>query len=115
MVIALMLDTLNIFKKPTLPTLRHAVVDGTVVAGAADTQRVDGYEYFPPDAINWDLLEASDRTSVCHWKGVASYYDVVVDGHRLPAAAWSYNNPSDAAQHIAGHVAFWRGVKVVKS
>lgn len=77
-------------------------------------RRVDGHEYFPPEAVNWDLLEDSERTSVCPWKGTANYYDVVADGERYPAAAWSYRSPSDAARHIAGHVAFWRGVRVVK-
>lgn len=115
MVVRSMLNSFNLLKKPTLPTGRRAVVDETVVAVTPETQRVDGYEYFPADSVNWDLLEASDRTSVCPWKGVASYYDVVVDGQRLPAAAWSYKTPSPGAEHISGHVAFWRGVKVVKS
>lgn len=94
--------------------VRRAVVGDTVIAEAADTQQVEGREYFPPDAVNWDLLEPSEHTSVCYWKGVASYYDVVLDGERLPAAAWTYKTPSAAAEHIAGHVAFWRGVRVEK-
>ena len=110
-----MLNPLNIRKKPSLPSTRRAVVDEKVVAEAAETQRIEGYDYFPPETVDWDLLEASDRTSVCPWKGVASYYDVVVDGQRLPGAAWSYKTPSPAAEHIKGHVGFWRGVKVVKS
>lgn len=110
-----MLNPLNILKKPSLPSPRRAVVDEKVVAETAETQRIEGYDYFPPESVDWDLLEASDRTSVCPWKGVASYYDVVVDGQRLPGAAWSYKTPSPAAEHIKGHVAFWRGVKVVKS
>ncbi len=91
------------------------MVGETTVAESSDTVSVEGNQYFPPDAVEWDLLEASDRTSVCPWKGVANYYDVIVDGQRLPAAAWSYKTPSDAAQQIGGHVAFWKGVKVVKS
>lgn len=110
-----MINPLHLFARPDAGTSRRAVAGDTVVAEADETQRVDGYEYFPPEAVNWDLLEDSERTSVCHWKGVASYYDVVADGERYPAAAWSYRNPSDAAGHIAGHVAFWRGVMVVKS
>jgi uncharacterized protein (DUF427 family) len=110
-----MLNSINRLKKPATPQNHRALVGDTVVAESPDTQSVEGNQYFPPDAVNWDLLEASDRTSVCPWKGVASYYDVIVDGHRLPAAAWSYKTPSDAAQHIAGHVAFWRGVKVVSA
>lgn len=110
-----MLNPFNILKKPAIQVSHQALVGDTTVAESGDTVSVEGNQYFPPDAINWDLLEASDRTSVCPWKGVANYYDVIVDGHRLPAAAWIYKTPSDAAQHIGGHVAFWKGVKVVKS
>jgi uncharacterized protein (DUF427 family) len=110
-----MLNPFNILKKPTIPVSHRAVVGDTTVAESPDTVSLEGNQYFPSEAVNWDLLEASDRTSVCPWKGVASYYDVIVDGRRLPAAAWSYKTPSDAARHIVGHVAFWRGVKVVKS
>lgn len=94
---------------------RKAVVGDTVVASAEETQKVEGNDYFAPDTVNWDLLEPSPKTSVCPWKGVATYYDVVVDGDRLPAAAWTYADPSDAAAKIKGHVAFWGGVKVAKS
>lgn len=90
------------------------MVGDTVVAAAEHTELVDGREYFTPDSVNWSLLEASPERSVCPWKGVATYYDVVVDGTRYPAAAWTYADPSDAAAHIKGRVAFWRGVKVVK-
>lgn len=92
---------------------RRAVVDATVVAEALTTQVVDGYDYFKPEEVNWEYLEPSDRTTVCSWKGTARYWDVIVDGQRLAAAAWSYQEPSAAAQHLKGHVAFWRGVKVV--
>lgn len=92
-----------------------ATVDGTVVAESSETVRVEGNHYFPPDTVNWDLLERSDHTTVCHWKGVASYYDVVVGDQRLPAAAWTYENPSPEAEHVKDHIAFWRGVKVAKA
>lgn len=95
------------------PGERRAVVGDTVVASAPETQRIDGYHYFDPASVNWDLLEPSSRTSVCHWKGVATYYDVVVGEERYPAAAWTYADPSEAAASIKGHVAFWRGVTVV--
>lgn len=110
-----MMNPFNTLKKQALQVSHRAVVGDTTVAESPDTQRVEGNQYFPPDSVNWDLLEASDRTSVCPWKGVASYYDVIVDGKRLPAAAWSYKSPSDAAQQIKGHLSFWKGVKVIKS
>ncbi len=110
-----MLNSLNRLKKQATRENHRALVGDTVVAESLDAQSVEGNQYFPSEAVNWDLLEASENTSVCPWKGVASYYDVIVDGHRLPGAAWSYKNPLDAARHIEGHVAFWRGVKVART
>jgi len=49
---------------------------------------------------------------VCGWKGTASYFTLAVDGKENPDAAWFYPEPMDAAANIAGHVAFWKGVKV---
>jgi len=35
-----------------------------------------------------------------------------VNGQRSEDAAWCYPQPSDAANQIKDHVAFWRGVKI---
>jgi uncharacterized protein (DUF427 family) len=43
---------------------------------------------------------------------VASYYDIIVDGHLNKDAAWYYPEPSAAAANIRGRVAFWKGVAV---
>jgi uncharacterized protein (DUF427 family) len=91
---------------------RQAIVDETVIAETPETQTVDGYEYFPPESINWDLLEPSDLTSTCPWKGVATYYDIVIDDRRHRNVAWTYEAPKDAARHIKGQVGFWRDVRV---
>jgi uncharacterized protein (DUF427 family) len=110
-----MADILSRFKRSDASSLRQAVVGDTVVASAEETVRLEGNHYFSPDDVNWDLLEPSAETSVCPWKGVATYYDVVADGTRYPAAAWTYADPSAAAAQIKDHVAFWRGVKVAKA
>jgi uncharacterized protein (DUF427 family) len=75
---------------------------------------VEGNHYFPPESIDKDFFEASDHTSVCPWKGTASYFSLVVDGERNENAAWTYPNPKDAASEIKDHVAFWNGVEVVE-
>lgn len=110
-----MLKLSHLFKRPNSDTARRAVADDITIAEASETVRVEGNHYFPPQSVDWSLLEESDATSVCFWKGVASYYDIVVDGRRYPSAAWTYKTPSDAAGHIKDHVAFWRGVRVVKA
>lgn len=92
-----------------MPTAR---LDGTVIASSDDTVVVEGNHYFAPDDVDHALLRPNDRTTVCPWKGTASYYDVVVDGRVAEAAAWYYPEPSDAAAEIAGRIAFWGDVEV---
>ena len=89
-----------------------ATWNGAVLAQSEETVVVEGNHYFPPSAVDHDHLDPVDTTTVCPWKGTASYYDVVVDGARNPGAAWCYPDPEDAAAEIADHVAFWRGVTV---
>ena len=90
-----------------------AIWNGEVIAESEDTVALEGNHYFPRSALREELLRPSDRQTVCPWKGVASYLDVVVDGEVSRAAAWYYPDPSPAAAGIAGRVAFWRGVRVV--
>ena len=92
-----------------MPTAHFA---GTVIAESADTIVVDGNHYFPADSVKREFVEASAQTSVCGWKGTASYYDVVVGAQRAAGAAWYYPDPKAKAENIRDHVAFWKGVKV---
>ena len=92
----------------------RAIWNEKVIAQADDgaVQRVEGNVYFPPDKVDRALLKSSDTHTVCPWKGTASYYDVVVDGKVNKDAAWFYPETKDAAKHIRGHIAFWKGVAV---
>jgi len=81
-------------------------------ADIADTRLVEGNVYFPPEAVNKAYLKPSDTHTLCPWKGICSYHDVVVDGQVNKDAAWYYPQTKDAAKHIEGYVAFWKGVSV---
>ena len=89
-----------------------AMWNGVVLASSDRCAVVEGNQYFPPDSIDRRYFKASDTHTVCSWKGTASYYDIVVNGQTNKDAAWCYPAPKDAAQEIAGYVAFWRGVTV---
>jgi uncharacterized protein (DUF427 family) len=89
-----------------------AIWRGTVIAESSDCEVVEGNYYFPPDSVHKELLKPSDTTSVCPWKGTANYHSIVVDGELNKDAAWFYADPKEAAKHIKGYVAFWRGVEV---
>ena len=86
--------------------------NGAVIAESDDTVVVEGNHYFPREAVNPAYLKPTDTTTRCPWKGLASYYSLVVDGETNEDAAWTYAEPSDAAAAIKGHIAFWKGVQV---
>ncbi|MDJ0759975.1 MAG: DUF427 domain-containing protein [Woeseiaceae bacterium] len=89
-----------------------ATWNGSVIAESNDTIVIEGNHYFPADSIDKAYFRESLKTTVCPWKGTASYYDVVVDGETNAAAAWYYPTPKDAAAEIRNYVAFWQGVEV---
>ncbi|KAJ3067852.1 hypothetical protein HDU98_008955 [Podochytrium sp. JEL0797] len=88
--------------------------NGVVIAESNAVENVEGNVYFPASSIKKEYFKESDTTSVCGWKGTASYYTVSVNGKNNPDAAWFYPTPKDAAKNITGHVAFWKGVTVTK-
>jgi uncharacterized protein (DUF427 family) len=90
----------------------RATWNDAVVAESADTVVVEGNQYFPLADVRQEHLRQSDTHTTCHWKGVASYYDLVVGDRVNQEAAWYYADPNPAASRIKGRVAFWRGVKV---
>jgi len=97
----------------TTGTRRYrAVWNGAVIAESNDTIVVEGNQYFPLSDVRTELLRPSESHTVCHWKGVASYYDVVIGDDVNRDAAWYYPEPSKLAEPIKGRVAFWHGVKV---
>ena len=89
-----------------------AIWNGVVLADSGDTKVVEGNYYFPPDSIRREYFRDSDRHTTCPWKGLASYYDVMVDGEVVRNAAWIYPEPKPAAAEIRDHVAFYGMVKI---
>ncbi len=91
-----------------------AIWNGAVLAESDQTIVVEGNHYFPPDSINRQYFSESQTHTRCFWKGVASYYNVTVDGKTNKDAAWYYPSTSPEAKDIQGYVAFWRGVEIKK-
>lgn len=63
--------------------------------------------YFPQSDVRMDLLEPTDHTTRCPYKGEASYWSVRVGERVSENAAWAYPDPIDEAPPIAGHLAFY--------
>jgi uncharacterized protein (DUF427 family) len=90
-----------------------AIWNGKVLAESDETVVVEGNHYFPRSALKAEHFAPSATHTTCPWKGVASYYNVVVNGQVNKDAAWYYPETSEKARNIKDYVAFWRGVSVV--
>lgn len=64
-------------------------------------------QYVPREDAKMALLERTERTTHCPYKGDASYYSIKADGKTLDNAIWTYETPFPAMAEITGHLAFY--------
>jgi uncharacterized protein (DUF427 family) len=96
-----------------VPERLRVIVDGEVIAETTRGLRVletagAPVYYFPPDDVRLDRLTPSDRSTVCEWKGVASYRGLGGD-RPVDDVAWSYESPKPGFEAIRGYLAFYAG------
>jgi uncharacterized protein (DUF427 family) len=98
----------------TRPSLRHVRVEGPDGRVLAETERAVELDetglptrfYIPRDDVRTELLEPSDTTSHCPFKGDATYFSAP----GVPDAFWIYEAPSEeAAEPIGNLLAPWPG------
>lgn len=65
--------------------------------------------YLPTDDITMSRLTTTDTSSVCPYKGTATYWSVTADDTVHPDVVWSYPTPIPEAADIAGLICFWHG------
>jgi uncharacterized protein (DUF427 family) len=65
--------------------------------------------YVPREDITDGVLQRGAGQSLCEFKGLATYWDVVIGDVRVPRAGWSYEEPVPAYADLAGAVAFYPG------
>ena len=68
-----------------------------VIARSVETYRVletasPPTFYIPKQDIDWSLLVETSMTSVCEWKGLATYWKLATDPDG-PPVAWRYDDP----------------------
>ncbi|MGB7430932.1 MAG: DUF427 domain-containing protein, partial [Ahrensia sp.] len=50
--------------------------------------------YIAMDAFDSGVLVPTHGSSMCEWKGQASYFDIVAGGKTAQRAAWTYRRPA---------------------
>ena len=67
--------------------------------------------YLPPSSMKIPLNKMS-RTSMCEWKGRATYYEVTNPGKTsevVKGRIWSYDSPTDGFKPIKGYLSLYAG------
>jgi uncharacterized protein (DUF427 family) len=87
-------------------------VAGRIVADTEDalTLREADYrpvQYIPVTDVDMSLLEATDHTTYCPYKGDCSYYSIRVGEETSVNAVWTYKAPFPAVAEIENRVAFY--------
>lgn len=98
------------------PCPAHIVIEhrGMIVADTRasvrtlETSHPPSY-YIPPTDIAAGILRRATGSSLCEWKGAATYWDIVVGDVVLRRVGWSYPRPNPAFASLRDHVAFYAG------
>lgn len=82
------------------------VVDSRRAQRVLETSQAPVY-YVPREDIQINCLAATQRVTLCEWKGEAKYFDVIAGGRRAANAAWTYPDPIAGYEALREHIAFY--------
>jgi uncharacterized protein (DUF427 family) len=112
------LDQESVWDYPRPPRLERAgrrievwfggdkIVDSSRAWRVLETSHPPVY-YVPSEDVRSDALRAGTGSSMCEWKGRATYFDVASADRIARNAAWTYREPTPAFAPIAGYLAFY--------
>jgi len=63
--------------------------------------------YIPREHVDMTLLERTDHTTYCPYKGDCTYFSIPSGGERAVNAVWTYENPYQVVEPIRSHLAFY--------
>jgi uncharacterized protein (DUF427 family) len=90
-----------------------AIWRGQVIAESDQAIEVDGYFYFPRDAVRMDLLApATKNESDLECGHGVQFYDVRDASAKSERAAWSYEAPHGSMKKVDHWMSFWDEVEV---
>jgi uncharacterized protein (DUF427 family) len=87
-------------------------VAGRIIADTREalTLREAAYpaaQYIPRKDVDMALLERTDHSTYCPYKGECAYYSIPAGGKRSANAVWTYEAPFAAVAEIKDHLAFY--------
>ena len=90
----------------------RVTIDGETIADSSRAVTVletehDPVVYFPREDVRFDLLEATDHTTFCPFKGDASYWTVRVSDRVEDNVVWGYEDPFQEVADLKGYVSFY--------
>jgi uncharacterized protein (DUF427 family) len=94
-------------KGRTQVTWKGAVIADSAKALDLKEATYPSVKYIPRAHADMRLLRRTSHTSHCPYKGDASYFSIMVDGHVSENAVWSYENPLPGVAAIKDHLAFY--------
>lgn len=65
--------------------------------------------YIPISDVRMEFLALSPTSTLCEWKGRATYWSVNIGGRTISDAAWGYPEPFDGFESMADYVSFYPG------
>jgi len=64
--------------------------------------------YLPREDVDTSLLQRTDHSTHCPFKGDAAYYTINAEGKSAQDAVWTYEFPIPAVVQIKDHLAFYK-------
>ena len=64
-------------------------------------------QYIPRKDVDMAMLERTDHSTYCPFKGDAGYFSIITGGERSANAVWTYEAPYEAVAAIKDHLAFY--------
>jgi uncharacterized protein (DUF427 family) len=87
-------------------------VAGRIVADTRDALSLreatyPAVQYIPRRDVDMGLLERTEHSSYCPYKGDCSYFSIALGGDRSVNAVWSYETPYPPVAAIEEYLAFY--------
>jgi uncharacterized protein (DUF427 family) len=87
-------------------------VAGRIVADTREALMVreaayPAVQYIPRKDVDMALLQRTDHSTYCPYKGDCAYFSIPLGGERSTNAVWTYEAPYAAVVSIKDHLAFY--------